>query len=291
MVRKIPSSVSLGYRQKLRGIGVWAEQQVPPIFLHDCTHCSLQLDTRKRYCNKPNALIISFPTNCKMSSVELGKHFATQHKRSSESRTPIIGMSSDESYQRHKHNVNRSTTNLSSLIAIKQYLPSNNKKMNLKSISRKKQFVSEEFTVDNTVDKYSQLESEEFTAHNAVDKYSQLDDNELVCKPVSMKKPKSLRKPKSLKKPKSLRKKNRLDDTEKTYETLFIGKHMMLDTIDDTERTELMEDFVFDDRHHHPLEPLAWKAISTVSAVAEAARDFSPNIYMVPLFPVKRQNN
>lgn len=210
-----------------------------------------------------------------MSSVELAQHFASQQKRSSESRTPIMGMSSDESYQRHKHNVNRNATNLSSLIAIKQYLPSNSKKMNLKSISRKKQFVSEEFTVDS-----------------AVDKYSQLDDNELMscemCKPI---KPPSMKKPKSPKKPKSLRKKKGLDDTEKTYETLFIGKQMMVDTIDHTERTELMEDFVFDDSHHHPLKPLAWKAITTVAAVAEAARDFSPSYYMVPLFPTKRHTN
>ena len=62
----------------------------------------------------------------------------------------------------------------------------------------------------------------------------------------------------------------------------------MVDTIDHTERTELMDDFVFDDNYHHPLEPLAWKAITTVAKVAETARDFSPSIYMVPLFPAKR---
>ena len=62
----------------------------------------------------------------------------------------------------------------------------------------------------------------------------------------------------------------------------------MVDTIDHTERTELIDDFVFDVGYHHALEPFAWKAITTVTKVAETARDFSPSSYMVPLFPAKR---
>ncbi len=88
-----------------------------------------------------------------MPSVLLSEHFAKDLYSRADVQCPIMGVGSVDLERRNRRNMRHG--NMSNLLFIKDYWTSRKKESI--GLSRRKMFVSEEFTVDSGVDKYTQL--------------------------------------------------------------------------------------------------------------------------------------